>query len=64
MDPHFATVGIPLLKLLCTQILLVERSAAEDFRSIKRSLLEENCPDFPGFYTNEARIAGRAPKPK
>ena len=64
MDPYFGTGGIPPLKLLCTQILLAERSRAEDFRFLKRSLLEENCPDFYGFNTNEARIAGQTPKPK
>ena len=64
MDPHFAIIDIHQLKLLCTQILLAERSRAEDFRFIKRSLLEENCPDFHGFNTNEAIIAGQAPKPK
>ena len=30
MDPLFTTGGIPLLKLFCTQILLAERSRAED----------------------------------
>ena len=57
-------IHIPPLKLLCTQILLTERSRAEDFRFIKRSLLEENCPDFHGFNKNDARTAGQAPKPK
>ena len=64
MDPYFGTGGIPLLKLLCTQILLVERSSAENFWFLKRSLLEENCLDFHGFNTMEARIAGHALKPK
>ena len=64
MDPYFATDGIPPLKLLCPQILLAERSRAEGFRFLKRSLLEEHCPDFHGFSTNEARIAGHIPKPK
>ena len=64
MDPHFATSGIPPLKLFCTEILLAEKSRAEDFRFIKRSLLEETFPDFHGFNTNEARIADQAPKPK
>ena len=64
MDPHFATDGIPQLKLLCTQISLAERSGAEDVRFIKRSLLEENCPDFHGLITNEVRNAGQAPNPK
>ena len=64
MDPYFAIGGIPLFKLLCTQSLLAERSRAEDFRFIKRLLLAENCPDFHGFNTNEARIAGQTPKPK
>ena len=41
MDLHFATNGIPPLKLLCTQILLTEGNAAENFKFIKRSLLEE-----------------------
>ena len=63
MDPHFAIAGIPPLKLLCTQISLAERRRAEEFRFIKRPLLEENCPDFHGFNTDEARIAGQAPKP-
>ena len=57
-------IHIPPLKLLCTQNLLTERSRAEDFRFIKRSLLEENCPDFHGFNKNDARIADQAPKPK
>ena len=64
VDPYFATAGISPLKLLCTQILLAERSRAEDFRFLKRSLLEENCSDFHGFNTNETRIAGQIPKPK
>ena len=64
MDPYFATAGILPLKFLCTQILLAERSRVEDFRFLKRSLLEENYPDFHGFNTNEARIAGQTPKPK
>ena len=64
MDSPFATGGTTPLNLLCTQILLAQRSKAEDYRFIKISPLEENCPDFHGFNTNEARIAGQAPKPK
>ena len=64
MDPYFATGSIPPLQLLCTQILLAERSRVGDFRFLKRSLLEKHFPDFHGFNTNEARIAGHAPKSK
>ena len=64
MDPYFATGGIPPLKLLSTQILVAERSRVEDVIFIKISLLEENCPDFHGLNTNEARITGQAPKSK
>ena len=64
MDPYFAIGGIPPLKLLCTQTLLAERSRVEDFRFLKRSLLEEHCPDFHGFNTNETRIVGHSTKPK
>ena len=64
MDPYFATGGIPPLRLLCTQILLAERSRVEDFGFLKRSLLKEHCPDFHGFNTNETRIICHALKPK
>ena len=64
MDPYFATGGIPPLRLLCTQILLAERSRVEDFGFLKRSLLKEHCPDFHGFNTNETRITCHALKPK
>ena len=64
MDSYFATGGIPPLKLLCTQFLLAEKSRAEGFRFIKRSLLEENCPNFHGLKANEERIIGQLPKRK
>ena len=64
MHPYFAARGIPPLKLLCTQILLAERSRVEDFKFLKRSLLEENCPDFHDFNRNEPRTAGQTPKSK
>ena len=63
MDQHFSTGCIPPLKLLYTQILLGERSRVENFRFIKRSLLDENRPVCYDFYTNEEKSAGQAPKP-
>lgn len=64
MDSHFTTGGIPPLKLLCIQFLLAEKSRAEDFRFIKRSLLEKNCPDFHGLNANEERSVGQVLKSK
>ena len=64
MRSNYSLINFLLLKVLCHQAILLHRSKECDFDSLAATLASCNIPDFNGYNTRGARIAGQCIKPK
>ena len=62
MLSSYSLINVLPLKVLCHQAILLCQSKECDF--LASTLTSNNIPDFNGYNTLEARMAGQSTKPK
>ena len=62
MPSNYSLINVLPLKVLCHQAILLCRSKGYDF--LAATLTSKDFPDFNGYNTLEARMAGQSTKPK
>ena len=64
MDKRFGLQEVLPLKVLCQQVISVNRCKEEDFDFIQAALSSDDTPDFNGFNTEKMRRSNQDIKPK
>ena len=64
MQDSFAKRGILPLKVLCNEVIMVNRSKFNDFRFIKEVMTKPNAPEFREYNTKQMRETNQATKNK
>ena len=64
MLSSYSLINVLPLKVLCHQAILLCRSKECDFHFLVATLTSDNIPNFNGYNTREARMAGQSTKPK
>ena len=58
MPDFIACIGVPSLAFLCSQVISQGRASSEDFKFMKDIMSQEGCPEWSGYNTKKARVAG------
>ena len=62
MPSNYSLINVLLLKLLCDQEISFYRSKECDLDFLGATLTSNKIPDFNGYITSDARMAGQSTK--